>query len=69
MESTQFDNFDIDEKANEAASKIVVSDKALEKRMKFVTQDVMEVKERLGEYDCIFLAALVGISRCIDVKK
>ncbi|PNX74167.1 nicotianamine synthase-like protein, partial [Trifolium pratense] len=33
MESTQFDNFDIDEKANEVASKIVASDKALEKRM------------------------------------
>ncbi|KAK2368562.1 nicotianamine synthase [Trifolium repens] len=68
MESTQFDNFDIDEKANEVASKIVASDKALEKRMKFVTQDIMEVKEKLGQYDCIFLAALVGMSRGDKMK-
>ncbi|CAJ2659389.1 unnamed protein product [Trifolium pratense] len=68
MESTQFDNFDIDEKANEVASKIVASDKALEKRMKFVTQNIMEVKEKLGQYDCIFLAALVGMSRGEKIK-
>ncbi|GAU19081.1 hypothetical protein TSUD_99430 [Trifolium subterraneum] len=68
MESTHFDNFDIDEKANEVASKIVASDKALEKRMKFVTQNIMEVKERLGQYDCIFLAALVGMSRGEKMK-
>lgn len=68
MGSTHFDNFDIDEKANEVASKIVASDVALEKRMKFVTQDIMEVKERLGQYDCIFLAALVGMSREAKVK-
>nr|UXX34738.1 NAS protein [Medicago sativa] len=68
MESTHFDNFDIDEKANEVASKIVASDKALEKRMKFVTQDIMEAKERLGQYDCIFLAALVGMRRSEKVK-
>lgn len=68
MESTHFDNFDIDEKANEVARKIVASDSALEKRMKFETQDVMEVRERLGQYDCIFLAALVGMSREAKVK-
>nr|AFK44477.1 unknown [Medicago truncatula] len=68
MESTHFDNFDIDEKANEVASKIVASDKALEKRMKFVTQYIMEAKERLGQYDCIFLAALVGMRRSEKVK-
>lgn len=68
MESTHFDNFDIDEKANEVARKIVASDVALEKRMKFETQDVMEVRERLGQYDCIFLAALVGMSREAKVK-
>lgn len=65
---THFDNFDIDEKANEVARKIVASDVALEKRMKFVTKDIMEVKERLGEYDCIFLAALVGMNREEKVK-
>ncbi|XP_027344375.1 nicotianamine synthase-like [Abrus precatorius] len=63
MESTHFDNFDIDEKANEMARKIVASDATLERRMKFETQDIMEVRERLGQYDCIFLAALVGMSR------
>lgn len=68
METTHFDNFDLDEKANEAARKIVASDKALEKRMKFVTQDIMEAKERLGQYDCIFLAALVGMRRSEKVN-
>ncbi|KAJ1434277.1 S-adenosyl-L-methionine-dependent methyltransferase [Sesbania bispinosa] len=68
MDTTHFDNFDIDEKANEVARKIVASDAALEKRMKFETQDIMEVRERLGQYDCIFLAALVGMSREAKLK-
>ncbi|KAK7272657.1 hypothetical protein RJT34_29398 [Clitoria ternatea] len=68
MESTHFDNFDIDEKANEMARKIVACDGGLEKRMKFETQDIMEVRERLGEYDCIFLAALVGMTKEAKVK-
>ncbi|KAL2331171.1 hypothetical protein Fmac_018752 [Flemingia macrophylla] len=68
LPSTHFDNFDIDHKANEVARKIVASDAALEMRMKFVTQDIMEVRERLGQYDCIFLAALVGMSKEAKVK-
>ncbi|OIW06454.1 hypothetical protein TanjilG_05225 [Lupinus angustifolius] len=68
MESTHFDNFDIDENANEVARRIVASDAALEKRMKFETQDIMEVKEKLGQYDCIILAALVGMNREDKVK-
>ncbi|KAK4285758.1 hypothetical protein QN277_002408 [Acacia crassicarpa] len=68
MVSTHFDNFDIDEKANEAARRIVATDLELEKRMKFETRNVMEVKERLGQYDCIFLAALVGMNREAKVK-
>jgi nicotianamine synthase len=70
MESTEFDNYDIDEKANEVARKIVGSDSSsgLEKRMKFETSDIMEVRERLGEYDCIILAALVGMKREEKVK-
>ncbi|KAE9590229.1 putative nicotianamine synthase [Lupinus albus] len=68
MESTHFDNFDIDDKANEVARRIVASDAELEKRMKFETQDIMEVKEKLGQYDCIFLAALVGMNREEKVK-
>ncbi|KAI4317522.1 hypothetical protein L6164_025384 [Bauhinia variegata] len=63
MKSTHFDNFDIDEKANEAARKIVASDVELEKRMKFETKDIMEMREKLDQYDCIFLAALVGMNR------
>lgn len=63
MRATHFDNFDLDEKANRLAGQIVASDEELEKRMKFVTKDVMEVREKLGEYDCIFLAALVGMNR------
>ncbi|XVE71805.1 hypothetical protein DITRI_Ditri10aG0181500 [Diplodiscus trichospermus] len=63
MRSTHFDNFDIDEAANKVARQIVASDSEFEKRMKFVTQDIMEVREKLGEYDCIFLAALVGMSK------
>ncbi|XVF34239.1 hypothetical protein REPUB_Repub18cG0042400 [Reevesia pubescens] len=63
MKSTNFDNFDIDEAANDVARQIVASDGEFEKRMKFVTRDIMEVREKLGEYDCIFLAALVGMSK------
>ncbi|KAJ0030499.1 hypothetical protein Pint_14163 [Pistacia integerrima] len=62
MKSTHFDNFDIDGKANHMARKIV-SDTEFEKRMKFHTCDILEVKKKLGEYDCIFLAALFGMSK------
>ncbi|GAY37129.1 hypothetical protein CUMW_026670 [Citrus unshiu] len=60
MKSTHFDNIDIDETANNLARRIVSSDDEIEKRMKFLTCDIMEVKEKLGEYDCIILAALAG---------
>lgn len=63
MKSTHFDNFDMDEKANEVARAIVASDGELEKRMKFETRNIMDVKEKLGGYDCIFLAALVGMNK------
>lgn len=63
LTSTHFDNFDIDEAANDVARSIVASDAEFEGRMKFLTSDIMEVKEELGEYDCIFLAALVGMSK------
>ncbi|KAL5842356.1 hypothetical protein ACOSQ3_012959 [Xanthoceras sorbifolium] len=68
MRSTHFDNFDIDEAANDVARRIVASDGGFEKRMKFVTCDIMEVKEKLKEYDCIFLAALVGITKGEKMK-
>ncbi|KAF8400335.1 hypothetical protein HHK36_013632 [Tetracentron sinense] len=63
MKSTYFDNFDIDEAANDVAHQIIASDAELESRMKFKTCDVMEVAEKLGEYDVIFLAALVGMNK------
>ncbi|EEF35224.1 Nicotianamine synthase, putative [Ricinus communis] len=68
LRSTHFDNFDIDEAANDVARKIMDSDSDLEKRMKFETCDVVEVKEKLREYDCIFLVALVGMSKEEKVK-
>ncbi|TYH56608.1 hypothetical protein ES332_D08G031800v1 [Gossypium tomentosum] len=68
LKSTHFDNFDIDEAANYVASQIIASDDEFEKRMKFVTRDIMDVTEELGEYDCIFLAALVGICKEEKIK-
>lgn len=68
MKSTMFDNFDIDESANHVARQLVGSDHELEKRMKFETRDVMEVKEEFKEYECIFLAALVGMNKEDKVK-
>ncbi|KAF5742881.1 hypothetical protein HS088_TW09G00943 [Tripterygium wilfordii] len=63
MKFTQFYNFDIDETANDVARLIVASNVELEKRVKFETCDVMDAKEKLEEYDCIFLAALVGMCK------
>ncbi|KAJ6927653.1 hypothetical protein NC651_011630 [Populus alba x Populus x berolinensis] len=54
--------------SDDVARQIVASDVELEKRMKFETADIMEVKEKLSEYDCIFLAALVGMSKVDKVK-
>lgn len=41
------------------ARQLVGSDCGLEKIMEFKTRDVME----FGEYECIFLAALVGMNK------
>lgn len=68
MKYTSFDNFDIDDSANNVARKIVGTDIELEKRMKFKTHDILEVKEELREYDCIFLAALVGLNKESKMK-
>ncbi|KAF5749433.1 nicotianamine synthase-like [Tripterygium wilfordii] len=68
MKFTQFDNFDIDEAANDVARRIVATNGEVEERVKFETCDVIDVKEKLGEYDCIFLAALVGMSTEEKVK-
>ncbi|XP_050220138.1 nicotianamine synthase-like [Mercurialis annua] len=68
LKSTHFDNYDLDEAANDMAREIVSSDSKLEKRMKFETCDVMEVTEKLREYECIFLAALVGMEKENKIK-
>lgn len=68
MKSTRFDNFDLDESANAAARQLVASDAVLERRVKFETRDVMEVGEELGDYELIYLAALVGMRKEEKVK-
>ncbi|XP_058113147.1 nicotianamine synthase-like [Magnolia sinica] len=68
MKTTRFDNYDIDESANNLARRILATDDELAKRMEFKTSDVMDVREELGEFDCIFLAALVGMTKEEKVK-
>ncbi|KAL5711393.1 nicotianamine synthase [Ranunculus cassubicifolius] len=68
MKTTHFVNFDIDESANSVAHQIVTSNPKLESRMKFETCDIMEVKDGLAEFDCIFLAALVGMDKKEKMK-
>ncbi|RWR90123.1 nicotianamine synthase-like protein [Cinnamomum micranthum f. kanehirae] len=63
MKSTHFINYDVDESANILARQLIAMDDDLEKRMEFKTCDIMDVKEELGSFDCIFLAALVGMSK------
>lgn len=58
----------MDESANAVARQLVASDAELQRRVKFETRDIMEVRDKLGEYDCIFLAALVGMSKEEKVK-
>ncbi|XP_068652666.1 nicotianamine synthase-like [Aristolochia californica] len=68
MTTTQFVNFDIDELANRMARELVGTDAELKRRMKFTTCDIMSVREELGSFDCIFLAALVGMKKEEKVK-
>ncbi|KAL6001928.1 hypothetical protein ACLOJK_040492 [Asimina triloba] len=63
MKATHFVNYDMDETANDLAGRLVATDAELACRMKFKTSDVMDVREELGEFDCIFLAALVGMRK------
>ncbi|GFP80351.1 nicotianamine synthase [Phtheirospermum japonicum] len=59
LRSTVFHNFDVDASANAMASRLVGPDPDLRERMSFFTDDAMSVP--LGEYDVVFLAALVGM--------
>lgn len=69
LPETQFDNYDLDQSANEMAARLVVPDPDLSARMQFHTKDVMSLeKEELEEYDVVFLAALVGMDKEEKVK-
>ncbi|KAF6154199.1 hypothetical protein GIB67_016451 [Kingdonia uniflora] len=68
MQSAHFVNFDIDKSANNVAHQLISSNAELERRMKFETCDVMEMREKLGEFDCIFLAVLVGMNKEAKMK-
>ncbi|CAN0914075.1 Nicotianamine synthase [Linum grandiflorum] len=64
-----FHNYDVDSKANEMAVRLVASDPDLSGRMFFHTADVMDVgRDELGEFDVVFLAALVGMDKEMKVK-
>lgn len=58
-----FDNYDMDADANELARGLVRAHPDLSARMAFHTRNVKKVKERLADYDVVFLAALVGLGR------
>ncbi|KAI8812944.1 nicotianamine synthase1 [Cladochytrium replicatum] len=63
LPDTLFDNYDLNEKANEQAKKLVRADKSLEARMSFRTADVAQLTATdLATYDVVFLAALVGMT-------
>ncbi|KAF0915431.1 hypothetical protein E2562_036282 [Oryza meyeriana var. granulata] len=57
-----FDNYDRCGAANERAKKLFRADEDLGARMAFHTADVASLKEELGAYDVVFLAALVGMA-------
>lgn len=63
MTSAHIDNYDIDDTANSMARRLIATDPELERRMRFKTCDVINVREELGSFECIFLAALVGMRK------
>lgn len=69
MPSTLFENYDIDPEANFMGSTLVSGDPDLSQRMSFHTSDINLVEgNKLGEYDVIVLAALVGLERTQKLK-
>ncbi|CAN6450189.1 unnamed protein product [Victoria cruziana] len=68
MTSTSFVNYDMDASANGMAQRLVSTDQDLVRRMAFRTCDVRNAKEELAEFDCIFLAALVGMTKDEKVR-
>ena len=62
LPDTMFDNYDLCGAANERASKLFRADTDVGARMSFHTADVADLAGELGEYDVVFLAALVGMA-------
>lgn len=63
LTDTIFHNYDVDPSANSMASRLVLSDPDLSKRMFFHTTNIMNVTSELKDYDIVFLAALVGMDK------
>ncbi|XP_031479897.1 nicotianamine synthase-like [Nymphaea colorata] len=68
MLSTYFANYDLDASANDMAQLLVSTDQDLARRMAFRSCDIRNAREELAEFDCIFLAALVGMTKDEKVK-
>ncbi|KAJ6791589.1 nicotianamine synthase 3-like [Iris pallida] len=63
LKGSAFHNYDLDEKANAEAAKLVEADPGLARRFGFRTENIMGVKRALARYNVVFLAALVGMGR------
>jgi nicotianamine synthase len=69
MPSTLFENYDIDPQANSMGSRLVSRDPDISQRMNFHTSDINHVGgDKIGEYDVIVLATLVGLERTQKLK-
>ncbi|KAK4781750.1 hypothetical protein SAY86_015852 [Trapa natans] len=62
LPAAAFHNYDIDSAANSRARRLVLPDPDLSQRVHFHTDDIMNVTAELGNYDVVFLAALVGMA-------
>uniref|UniRef100_M8BEW4 Nicotianamine synthase n=1 Tax=Aegilops tauschii TaxID=37682 RepID=M8BEW4_AEGTA len=62
LPDTMFDNYDLCGAANDRTSKLFRADTDVGARMSFHTADVADLAGELGEYDVVFLAALVGMA-------
>jgi nicotianamine synthase len=69
LTATSFHNYDINPIANELASRLVETDPDLSNRMFFHTADIMDLtSDEIKDYEVIFLAALVGMSKEEKIK-
>ncbi|CAN6469072.1 unnamed protein product [Victoria cruziana] len=68
LKTTEFHNYDINPEANLQASRLVDNHPDLSKRMFFHTIDILDSVDQLGDYDVVFLAALVGMDKHEKMK-